>query len=82
METLWFEELVQDIFSLVKKDKSSYVDMKNEDLLIKRSNEDWVRSKERGGMPDNHGRSWSMSRVNTNECYNCKKKGLLKRNCL
>jgi len=57
-ETLCFEEVVQDIISHVKMNKSSGVDMKNEGLFIKGTNDSHCgRFKERGNNFDNCGKS-------------------------
>ena len=76
-ETLRFEEVVQDIISHVKMNKSSGVDVKSEGLLAKGPTEQRGRSKEK---EKESGRSKSKSRGAV-ECYYCKKKGHIKKNC-
>ena len=79
-KTLRFVEIVQDIISHIKMNKSSGDDMKSEDLLVKGSNDHRGRSKERGGKSDNCERSKSRSRKDV-ECYYYHKKGHIKKNC-
>ena len=79
-KTFRFVEIVQDIISHIKMNKSSGDDMKSEDLLVKGSNDHRGRSKERGGKSDNRGRSKSQSRKDVG-CYYCHKKGHIKKNC-
>src|SRR3954463_4855818 len=64
-ETLRFEEVVQDIISYVKMNKSTGVDMKSEELLAKGPTEQRGRSKEK---EKDSGRSRSKSRGAV-ECY-------------
>jgi len=78
-ETLRFEEVVQDIISHVKMNKSTSNDLKNEGLLVKGSNERG-RSKEKDKGTDNRWRSKSRNRKDV-ECYYCHKKGHIKKHC-
>ena len=80
-ETIRFKEVVQDIISHVKINKSSGDDMKSEGLLVKGSNDHQGRSKERGGKSDNRGRSKSQSRKDVEYYYYHHKKGHIKKNC-
>src|SRR4051812_33225793 len=76
-ETLRFEEVVQDIISYVKMNKSSGVNMKSEGLLAKEPTEQQGRSKEK---VKDIGRSNSKSRGAV-KCYYCKKNGHIKKYC-
>src|SRR3954464_11117678 len=73
-ETLRFKDVVQDIISHVKMNKSSGVDVKSEGLLAKGPTEQRGRSKEE---EKDSGRSSSTSRGAV-ECYYCKKNGHIK----